>query len=203
MHLPDALSAPAVTVCHPHPLYGGDMDSHVVVAVCRALERERLIALRFNFRGVGGSEGRHDGGRGERDDLLGALAYLRSLPAVQDGRLGAAGYSFGARVVLSAGIGGPLAAISMPAIPEALPEGDLLFVTGEQDHLCPPQDLRPALGEHAAELLSVFPGVDHFWGGGVEEMSERVAAFFARTLRDPDAIADSRHNGDRFSGPER
>ena len=59
---------PAVAVCHPHPLQGGMMDNNVVFAVCRSLMRASIASLRFNFRGVGRSEGRHDEGAGEQDD---------------------------------------------------------------------------------------------------------------------------------------
>jgi alpha/beta superfamily hydrolase len=82
-----------VVVCHPHPLYGGDMDSAVVLAVADACAGLGLATLRFNFRGVGGSRGSWDEGRGEQDDVRAALAHLRGLlgpPA----RLALAGYSF-------------------------------------------------------------------------------------------------------------
>ena len=67
---------PGVVVCHPHPLYGGDMDSAVVTTICRELETRGIASLRFNFRGVGGSQGTHDEGRGETDDLRAAISFL-------------------------------------------------------------------------------------------------------------------------------
>src|SRR5947199_422566 len=71
-----------VVICHPHPLYGGDMDNPVVVRVAEVCRELGLATLRFNFRGVGASTGRHGEGRDERHDVVGALAHLASvLPA--------------------------------------------------------------------------------------------------------------------------
>ena len=67
---------PAVVICHPHPLYGGDMDNNVVVAVAMGLARDGIAALRFNFRGTGDSDGAFGGGIGEREDVSAALAFL-------------------------------------------------------------------------------------------------------------------------------
>ena len=77
-------------------MYGGDMRNYVVATLCEAAVAQGLVALRFNFRGVGASQGTHEQGRGERSDVAAALAYLRSLPEIDSGRVGLAGYSFGA-----------------------------------------------------------------------------------------------------------
>ena len=83
-----------VVICHPHPLYGGDMDSPVVARMAEACADRGLATLRFNFRGVGASTGRHDEGRGEQDDLRACLEHLKeSLGG--DARVAPAGYSFG------------------------------------------------------------------------------------------------------------
>ncbi|MFQ5880446.1 MAG: alpha/beta hydrolase, partial [Dehalococcoidia bacterium] len=67
LHRPEASPLAAVVVCHPHPLYGGDMDNQVVVSICRELAATGLTALRFNFRGVGASQGSFGGGVGEQE----------------------------------------------------------------------------------------------------------------------------------------
>ena len=90
-------------VCHPHPLYGGTMHNKVVFQAAKSLHRAGLPVLRFNFRGVGLSEGAHDKGDGEQDDVLAALDFLA-------GQFGAkpvvlAGFSFGSRVGLRVGAG--------------------------------------------------------------------------------------------------
>jgi alpha/beta superfamily hydrolase len=105
-HLEAILKEPAVPVaaavlCHPHPLGGGTMNNNVVYRAAKALEDAGVAVLRFNFRGVGASTGRHDGGAGEEEDALAALDVLAqrhpTLP------LWLAGFSFGARVGLTVG----------------------------------------------------------------------------------------------------
>ena len=74
--VPDTPGA-GVVICHPHPLYGGDMDNPVVVRVQEVCAGLGVATLRFNFRGVGGSGGAHAGGIGEQDDTRAALEALR------------------------------------------------------------------------------------------------------------------------------
>ncbi len=96
---PDAAPSFVATVAHPHPLYGGDMDNHVVTTAANAIVELGGTALRFNFRGTGGSEGRHDEGRGEIEDLGACEQELRRrfprLPHI------GIGYSFGAVVTMA------------------------------------------------------------------------------------------------------
>ncbi|NIV39279.1 MAG: alpha/beta hydrolase, partial [Anaerolineae bacterium] len=92
---------PAAVICHPHPLGGGSMHNGVVEAIARGLASRGVTALRFNFRGVGASEGVHDNGRGERDDIAGAQNWLLAQPAVDARRVSLVGYSFGACVALA------------------------------------------------------------------------------------------------------
>ena len=91
----------ACLVCHPHPLYGGSMHNKVVYRMARALRRSGSVVLRFNFRGVGRSEGAHDQGAGELEDARLLLEWLRSrYPALA---YSAAGFSFGSRIALRLG----------------------------------------------------------------------------------------------------
>jgi hypothetical protein len=91
----------AAVLCHPHPLGGGTMNNNVVYRAAKALVDEGVAVLRFNFRGVGASTGRHDGGAGEEDDALAALDVLAQRHP--DLPLWMAGFSFGARVGLTVG----------------------------------------------------------------------------------------------------
>jgi alpha/beta superfamily hydrolase len=99
----EAPAAPRFTavVCHPHPLFGGTMHTHAVYRLARAVRAQGGVALRFNFRGVGRSAGKHDRGHGERDDVRAALALLAErhpdLPRY------ACGFSFGSWMALEAG----------------------------------------------------------------------------------------------------
>src|SRR3989442_4630148 len=98
--LPDSPNA-GVVICHPHPLYGGDMDNPVVVRVQEVCAGLGLATLRFNFRGVGGSGGTHGGGAGEQEDATAALDTLAK--AVGGAPLAIAGYSFGAWIAALVG----------------------------------------------------------------------------------------------------
>ncbi len=93
----------AAVVCHPHPLFGGTMHNKVVYQAAKTLHGFHLPVLRFNFRGVGLSEGTHDKGHGERDDVSAALNFLATeYPQVP---LLLAGFSFGSWVGLRVGCG--------------------------------------------------------------------------------------------------
>lgn len=89
-------AATGAVITHPHPLYGGDMANPVVESLVRSFNRKNISTLRFNFRGVRGSEGVHDGGSGEQEDTLAAVRFL--LEQGMDSVL-IAGYSFGSWVV--------------------------------------------------------------------------------------------------------
>jgi alpha/beta superfamily hydrolase len=98
---PPGAPVAAAVLCHPHPLGGGTMNNNVVYRAAKALQEAGVAVLRFNFRGVGASTGRHDGGAGEEDDALAALDVLAQRhPGLP---LWMAGFSFGARVGLTVG----------------------------------------------------------------------------------------------------
>lgn len=104
--LPDSPGPlPGAVICHPHPLYGGDMHNNVVMGVHDALLQCGFATLRFNFRGAGGSEGVHENGIAEVDDVLAALRFLAAAEGVDAARLALVGYSFGAGVALRASQG--------------------------------------------------------------------------------------------------
>ena len=138
--------APAAVVCHPHPMYGGSMHNNVVDAILAALWQAGYATLRFNFRGVGASEGEHDGGPGEVDDALAAMSYLLAQPGVRKEDAAMTGYSFGAMVALSAGYEraeiARVVAVALPlAMAEArVPDGaskPVLLVSGDRDSYSP------------------------------------------------------------------
>jgi len=191
---PPAQSYPAAVVCHPHPLYGGDMHNSVVTAVCQALVDEGIAALRFNFRGVGRSQGGFDDGVGERDDVLAALACLRGLEGVDPARVSLVGYSFGAAVCLMAADEqvAALAAVSPPSFGSAMPTLAIrcptLLVAGDRDDVAPTgwlTTLATAIGSHCR--VEVVPGADHFWWGHAEKLAQTVARFLCDSLTPPQA----------------
>jgi len=179
-----------VVICHPHPLHGGDMDSPVVMAIFRACAAAGLAALRFNFRGVGASDGAWDEGRGEQDDVRAALDHLQArLPAT--GRLALAGYSFGAMMAAAvAGAGRPLAGLALVAPPLGMRPwqppttlavaGPLLLVAGDADQYCPAGALT-ALGQALPKpTITILDGVDHFFFGGLDRLASAVSGWVAQ-----------------------
>jgi alpha/beta superfamily hydrolase len=189
-HRPQAVPYPAAVVCHPHPLYGGDMHNSVVAAVCQALVEADIAALRFNFRGVGRSLGRFGDGVGERADAIAALAHLRQTESVDPAKVGIVGYSFGAAVALVAADEqvAAVAAISTPAFGRGIPELTIrcptLLVSGDRDDVAPPGQLT-ALAEMIGPRCQValVRGADHFWWGHEDKVAQAVARFFRDCLR--------------------
>lgn len=175
----------AVVMCHPHPQYGGDMDSPVVTGLAAHLGRAGAATLRFNFRGTGRSEGAYAHGIGEADDARAAVALLREKSRIDTVAL--AGYSFGAMVALKAGHDHEdvdrLIAIAPP-----LPMFDVtflyacakpkLFLLGDGDQYCSYATLEQ-LGARLAgpTALHRLPGADHFLAGTEASIGHAVEQF--------------------------
>ncbi|MFA5400463.1 MAG: CocE/NonD family hydrolase [Dehalococcoidia bacterium] len=185
-------SAPAVVVCHPHPLYGGTMHNNVTYAIADALMKTGIAALLFNFRGVGGSQGSYGGGVAEQQDVGAALDWLGSAKGVSGDRMGLAGYSFGAGVAFPVGCRDArvksIALVSpyFESPPVSLFKGCLkpkLMLGGSLDDMVPCGDVE-AYGKEAAEpkKCEIIKGPDHFWGGYEGLMAEKVAGFFKETM---------------------
>jgi len=182
--------APGIVVCHPHPMYGGDMHNNVVSAICDVAVENGIAALRFNFRGAGASEGKYDNGIGEQDDVRAALTYLRAQPAIDPERIALAGYSFGAGVaVRAAASAGDLRAFIGVSVPTIMPlQGatlacPALFVSGDQDEYSDAGELTTfvqGLGPQAE--LKLLPGLGHFWFGVEHELKSIVAPFLKAHL---------------------
>jgi len=173
-------------VCHPHPLYGGDMDNPVVIRAAEVAQAAGHATLRFNFRGAGASEGVHDKGRGEQEDVRAAMAALATrLPA--GSRVGVLGYSFGAAMAARA---------TRPSVPEAplgliapplgmydfdflqTSPGRLLLVAGTADSYCPVEALHRLAAISSAEER-IIEGADHFFFGKLYPLGEAIGAWLA------------------------
>ena len=189
-----------VVVCHPHPLYGGDMDNPVVLATAAACLDAGLATMRFNFRGVGSSGGAWDEGRGEQDDVRAALALLRErLPP--RGRLALAGYSFGAAMAAAvAGAGERLAGLALIAPPLAMRpweprapsglDGPWLVVAGSADTFCPAEALAALGGTLPAATVTVIDGADHFFFTGMPRLRAALSAWAGTLARRTSAAGD-------------
>lgn len=180
-----------LVVCHPHPLYGGDMDNPVVVRAAEVGSETGLSTLRFNFRGVGRSTGLHAQGEGEQDDLKAALAMLQSrLP--QGRPLGLVGYSFGAWI--AARVAGPaltLASLCLVAPPLGMFDFgpldgagmDILLVAGTGDPYCPPPALTALANRIPSARTVTIEGADHFFFGKLFPLGEAIRGWARRWAR--------------------
>jgi len=184
---------PGVVMCHPHPLFGGNMDNNVVLAVTSDLVQQGFATLRFNFRGVGNSEGEHTKGELEYLEVLGALDFMKAWKGVDGGVLGLVGYSFGSSVILGSAavqkrpkvfalISPPLRALeSTPLKKDRRPK---LIISGDQDKLVQSEQLQPVLESFShPPALKVVEGADHFWGGKESQVVGQVSRFFVENLK--------------------
>ena len=167
-------------ICHPHPLYGGDMYNNVVNAMEDGFSSKGLTTLRFNFRGVGSSGGVYDEGEGETDDLVAAFRFLKG-EIGEDAFMILAGYSFGAYICGKAAsrVSG-IDALFLVAYPfsvysaEGLKPfpGAIYFVGGARDEIGPVDALLafykdlPIIDKH----IKIIP-TDHFYAGKEGEIA--------------------------------
>ena len=181
---PDA-PAGGVTLCPPHPLYGGDMDNPVVVRAAEVCHDAGLATLRFNFRGVGGSGGTHGGGEGEQEDVLGALALLEKALG-PTAPLGVIGYSFGAwvggRVACSHDRVSGVVLIAPPLTfyDFGFLRGcrkTLLLLAGSRDPYCPRKEFEALAAGIPGASARVIEDADHFFFGKLYPLGEAVAAW--------------------------
>ena len=183
---------PGVVICHPHPLHGGNMDNNVVLALALGLAEEGFVTLRFNFRGVGGSEGEHTNGEKESQEVLGALDLIKAWPDT-NAKTGLAGYSFGTSVILGhSELYGEADAIALVSPPFRAVEGTplkdsnvpALIVTGDRDKLVDSTQLDAVLaGFSHPPQFKLFDGVDHFWYGQEARLVPEVSRFFIEQLK--------------------
>jgi alpha/beta superfamily hydrolase len=171
--------------CHPHPLWGGTMHTRVVHRAARALQRTGHRVLRFNFRGVGRSEGIHDRGHGEREDVRAAVEWLRY--RFPDRPVTIGGFSFGAWVGLAEGCRhdavDALVGIAPPAklfdfeFLRDCPKRKL-FIHGTGDRVARLEDfeaLYPSIAD-PKDLVRIQEG-DHLLAGHLEAVEEAISAF--------------------------
>lgn len=194
----------AALVCHPHPAGGGTMHNKVVYHAMKAFSGFGIPVLRFNFRGTGLSEGTHDHGHGEQDDVGAALDWLEK----ELGRpILFAGFSFGSAVGLKAccgdarvkgliGLGLPVHAAGCDYKYGFLPQctAPKLFVSGDHD-MFGPHELLTAVWERAPEpkRLVLIPGADHFFQGTAESPGaklDRMQAEMRSWLHDTFGLAE-------------
>ncbi len=186
---PDATHA--ALVCHPHPLYGGTVHNKVVYRAMKALNGFGFPVLRFNFRGAGLSEGEHDRGHGEVEDVRAALNWLDSefhRPIIF------CGFSFGAATGLRAACPDPRVAGMIALGTPVAAEGRVytyqflqgcsrpkLFVSGSLDQFSPREKLREVVASVPEPKELVFvEGADHFFEGRLPEMQRAIQDWISK-----------------------
>jgi uncharacterized protein len=178
---------------HPHPKFGGTLHNKVVYRAAQALARSGYATLRFNFRGVGLSEGVYDEGRGEVEDFRAALDAAQAdggLPLV------AGGFSFGAAICLKAIAGDPrIVAAIVLGLPLATDTGrgvpkpavPAFYAVGERDSYGPPAQLERFVGGSGPVL--VVPGAGHFFEGRRDVVGAEIERFLSMLPASPRAVA--------------
>jgi alpha/beta superfamily hydrolase len=190
---PSAASPPmAAVVCHPHPLFGGTMHNKVVYQAAKSLDALGLSVLRFNFRGTGTSEGKHDRGEGELDDVSAALDFLAAeFPNVP---LLVAGFSFGCWVGLRAGcednrvttligLGAPVNNTDFSYLAQC--KKPKLFVHGANDIYGAVDKLKNLVASLPGEnKLVVVEDADHFFVGKLDQVYAAITNWMSKRILD-------------------
>lgn len=183
---PGSVPGTVGVVCHPHPLYGGTMQNKVVHTLARAMQELGVPTARFNFRGVGGSDGAYDGGVGELDDALTVCAWVRRRWQCEN--LWLAGFSFGAAVALQAAPAvQPRAVVTVAppvgriiVMPLERPACPWLVVQGDQDELVDVAQVRRWAGDFVPPpQLDVLEGAEHFFHGRLGELRAAAIDFLS------------------------
>lgn len=189
--------AGCAVVCHPHPLHGGTMQNKVAHTLARSFAGAGFAALRFNFRGVGESEGRFDDGNGEVEDVLAAVRWMRT--EQPDLPLWLGGFSFGAAMAVRAAVvAKPDGLVSIaPAVTRfagnlnSQPECPWLILQGDQDELVDVEEtIAWVNGLDPGPELEIFPDTEHFFHGKLVRLRNAVTDFVARNAGRPVAMTD-------------
>jgi hypothetical protein len=187
---PSGARADVVAVCcHPHPLYGGTMQNKVVHTLARACHDQRVTSVRFNFRGVGASEGRHDDGVGESEDAAAVAEY--ALRVTGAARLWSLGFSFGGFVAYRLATTRDTAALvtvappvqrfdftrlPVPACPWLVAQGDADDLVDHERVLAWTRSLDPAPD------VRILAGAEHFFHGRLTELRGILSGWLAARL---------------------
>lgn len=177
-------------VCHPHPLHGGTLENKVVHMLARSFVAQGFSTLRFNFRGVGDSEGTFDEGNGELADVLAAVSWMReSGPQLP---LWLAGFSFGAAMAVRAAVAcEPAGLISVaPAISRfasnfsSQPKCPWLILQGDQDELVDIEETIAWVNTlDPGPELEIFPQTEHFFHGKLIPLRDSVESFIQENTK--------------------
>lgn len=177
-------------ICHPHPVYGGTMSNKVVHTLAKVCNELGVLSVRFNFRGVGASEGRYDEGRGETLDTLAVIRWVQE--RWPSAKLWLGGFSFGGAIALRAAaqvqppperivtVAPAIGRIDLSGL--ALPTYPWLIVQGDRDELVDARGVQAwAEGLDPKPELALLPGVDHFFHGRLNDLRDAVVRWVRAT----------------------
>jgi alpha/beta superfamily hydrolase len=168
-------------VCHPHPVYGGTMHNKIVTALSKTLQDMCVSTVRFNFRGVMESQGRFDSGKGELDDLLAVIDWIRRDRPKKE--LWLAGFSFGSYIAAKAATKIETSKLVTVAPPvQHFPMKDLppitcpwVLVQGERDDVVPPREVFEwAEARNPQPIIIRFPEAGHYFHGQLGELRAQI-----------------------------
>src|SRR5258708_3409122 len=181
---PEGKPKAAVVFAHPLPTHGGTMHTKAVYQATKGLVRTGCVVLRFNFRGVGASEGSFTGGPGEKEDFKAALDYMSA--RYPDLHLWSAGFSFGAWIALEAGAADDRVTVLIGIPPPVTREGydfsnttrstkPKFLIQGEADDICPLQDMWTFYSDlPEPKELVIIDAADHLFDGHTTEVGEAI-----------------------------
>jgi alpha/beta superfamily hydrolase len=182
--LPEGKPKAAVVFAHPLPTHGGTMHTKAVYQATKGLVRTGCVVLRFNFRGVGASEGSFTGGPGEKEDFTAALDYMSA--RYPDLHLWSAGFSFGAWIALETGAVDDRVTVLIGIAPPVTREGydfsnakrstkAKFLIQGEADDICPLEDMWKFYSElPEPKELVIIDAADHLFDGHTTEVGEAI-----------------------------
>ncbi|MDH5691900.1 MAG: alpha/beta hydrolase [Gammaproteobacteria bacterium] len=187
--LPSKMEAVAI-ICHPHPLYDGSMNNKVTYAIARSLRDLGAASLRFNFRGVGLSEGQYDNGEGETEDLLAVIRYVKK--RAPNMPIWLAGFSFGAYISLKAAsavdcdrllvVAPPVNFFNFSGI--SLPDCPSTVIQGNDDEVVPAEKVYQWVSdlEPSPEVIQL-DGVGHFFNRRLNDLRRVIEDSFVEDMQ--------------------
>lgn len=176
-----------IIVCHPHPLYSGSMNNKVVTTLARAADQVGLATIRFNFRGVGQSQGSYGNSIGECDDLRAVIQWVKKV--LPDVPVGLAGFSFGAYI--AAKLANETAQLFLLSVAPAVNHQNYfelkaitapwLIIQGDRDEVVPYSEVIHWYQQAAPPAqLTTLAGASHFFHGRLLELQQRVEDFLKK-----------------------
>ncbi|MFL6550775.1 MAG: alpha/beta hydrolase [Povalibacter sp.] len=177
----DASAQSVAVICHPHPIYGGTMTNKVVHMLAKSCNELGLPTVRFNYRGVGASEGTYAEGNGESDDAVAVLDWARA--RWPEAGLWLAGFSFGGAVAIRAAVRRDVQRLitvapaidRVPVDVQRLPTCPWLLIQGDHDELVNPAHVQQWVNTLATPPeVVILPGVEHFFHGRMNDLRQTV-----------------------------